>query len=252
MPKSAFPFPKLRTGDLKDPKRLNDILQFMAEQIATVTPVGNSVSLPNVKLTNADQIPTDPNTVLTRGQADKLYGPRVQRTALVEGTWTPTGQSVQPLPFQATTAPPASGSLATPSGPVSPPPVPPGPPPTGSLCTTPTIMSNSVCYSASVLGPRNVQSFFWFQQQIAVGAGNPWDFGCFSGSVFFWPQISQMLIINGIPSVPPAWLNPGNWPGPVGNPLDPSIGFIAAGFPPYDPIGVYYIHKLSICGGFDA
>lgn len=86
--------PQITLEDLKDPKqyRLNSLFSFVFEMVSN-TQGGNGpfafispVSAPAFKATQATP-PTDPNELITRGNADKLYSPQVQRNASRLGKW---------------------------------------------------------------------------------------------------------------------------------------------------------------------
>ena len=100
----AIPKMIVTQEDLQDKNldRLNRILATMQQQIAALTgntgPVAlqNTFTAQNITLNQPD-IPTDPNTVITKGTADKLYSVDAIRQALVSSQTPVSVTPVQPI-----------------------------------------------------------------------------------------------------------------------------------------------------------
>jgi len=105
-------FLPLSAADLKDPDlwKVNENFQYIYSKVGTIFSPGSTPSYPStptfvtVKAAGQAQPPSDPDEFITRRSADALYGPTVQRTALLTGAYAPGSTStgeinpVQPIP----------------------------------------------------------------------------------------------------------------------------------------------------------
>jgi len=104
-PNPAAGAPVFSPEDLKDPTlfKVNSNFTLLWGKIATLYQSGSTANLgatiqaPVIQATGqSTPPPAGSNVLLTRASADALYGPKTQRTALVNATYE--GNSVQPAP----------------------------------------------------------------------------------------------------------------------------------------------------------